>query len=93
MTHDDRFFRYVRDFLLVYLPKHRCFSSPTVKSYRDTLQLLRTYLKEERHLAFTQITFDCLDHHGIIGFLDCWKARDAVASPPVISDSPPLNRL
>ena len=70
MMGDDRFFCYVRDFLLVYLPKHRCLSSHTVKSYRDTLQLLRTYLKEEQHLAFTQITFNCLNHHGVVGFLD-----------------------
>lgn len=70
MTTDDRFFRMVRDFLLVYLPKNRCCSPHTVKSYRDTLQLLRTYLKEEKHLAFTQITFDYLDHHTVREFLE-----------------------
>lgn len=69
MRTDDRFFRMVRDFLLVYLPKNRCCSPNTVKSYRDTLQLLRTFLKDEKHLAFTQITFDDLDHHAIEQFL------------------------
>jgi len=70
MTPDDRFFRYVRDFLLVYLPKNRCCSPHTVKSYRDTLQLLRVFLKEERNMSFTQITFDGLDHHCIGAFLN-----------------------
>lgn len=70
MMPDDRFFRFVRDFLLVYLPKNRCCSHHTVKSYRDTLQLLRTFLKEEKHLMFTQITFDNLDHHIVGEFLD-----------------------
>lgn len=66
---DDRFFRLVRDFLLVYLPKNRCCSPHTVKAYRDTLQLLRRFLHDERHLSFPQITFDHLDHHTIAEFL------------------------
>lgn len=66
---DDRFFRLVRDFLLVYLPKNRCCSPHTVKAYRDTLQLFRRFLHDERHLSFPQITFDHLDHHTIAEFL------------------------
>jgi site-specific recombinase XerD len=69
MTRDDRFFRLVRDFLLIYLPKNRCDSPHTVKSYREALQLLRTYLKDERGLEWTQITFDCLDHQTVGAFL------------------------
>ncbi len=69
MSRDDRFFRLVRDFLLVYLPKNRCYSPLTVKSYREALQLLRTYLKDDRGLAWTQITFDCLDHQTVTEFL------------------------
>ncbi len=66
---DDRFFRLVRDFLLVYLPQHRCGSPQTVKAYRDTLPLFRRFLQEEKHLPFPQITFDHLDHHTIAEFL------------------------
>ena len=69
MSPDDRFFRMVRDFLLIYLPKNRCDSPQTVKSYREALQLRRTYLKDDRGLAWTPITFDCLDHHTVAAFL------------------------
>jgi len=66
---DDRFFRLVRDFLLVYPPKNRCCSPHTVKAYRDTLQLLRRFLRDEKQVSFPQITFDHLDHHTISEFL------------------------
>ena len=67
---DDRFFRLVRDFLLMYLPRHRCLSPHTVKAYRDTLQLFRRFLQDEKHLPFSQMTFDHLDHHAIAEFLE-----------------------
>lgn len=69
MKQDDRFFCYVRDFLLVYLPKNRCFSANTVKSYRDCIQLLCTFIKVEKELAISEITFDYLDQVLIGEFL------------------------
>ena len=70
MKQDDRFFCYVRDFLLVYLPKNRCFSQNTVKSYRDSIQLLCTFIRVEKELAISEITFDGLDHVLIAEFLN-----------------------
>ena len=67
---DDRFFRLIRDFLLVHLPKHRCCSPHTVKAYRDTLQLFRRFLQEEKHVPFPRVTFDHLDYHTISEFLE-----------------------
>lgn len=67
---DDRFFRLVRDFLLVYLPKQRCLSPHTVKAYRDTLQLFRRFLQDEKHLPVSRMTFDHLDHHTVADFLE-----------------------
>lgn len=66
---DERFFRLVRDFLLVYLPRHRCCSPHTVKAYRDTLQLFRRFLQEEKDLPFPRMTFDHLDHRIVAEFL------------------------
>ncbi len=66
---DDRFVRLVRDFLLVYLPRHRCASPHTVKAYRDTLQLFRRFLQAEKQVPFPHITFDHLDHHTVAEFL------------------------
>lgn len=70
MNPDDRFFRYVRSFLLIYLPKNRCCSQNTVKSYRETIHLLRTFFKQEKGLAFNKITFDHFNHVAIGEFLD-----------------------
>lgn len=70
MKHDDRFFKYVRNFLMVYLPKNRCCSENTVKAYRDTINLLRVYIEEKESLFFAKITFNLLDHVLIGRFLD-----------------------
>lgn len=69
MNRDDRFFRYVRGFLTVYLPKNRCFSKNTMKAYRDTLNLFRKFLSEEKAISFTQINFDLITHDSIYEFL------------------------
>lgn len=70
MKHDERFFKYVRNFLMVYLPKNRCYSENTVKAYRDTINLLRVYTVEKEGLSFAKMTFDMLDHVFIGKFLD-----------------------
>lgn len=70
MKRDDRFFQYVRHFLMVYLPRNRCCSENTVKSYRETLRLLSLYLDEKEAIPFTKITFERLDRHTITRFLD-----------------------
>lgn len=70
MKVDDRFFKFVRNFLLIYLPKNRCCSQNTVKAYRDTIHLLRVFMKEQKGLSFTKITFDRLDPALVSEFLD-----------------------
>jgi integrase/recombinase XerD len=69
MTGDDRFFKLVRGFLTVYLPKHKCCSPNTVKAYRDTLNLFRHFLLEKKGIAFTQIRFDLITHDVVYDFL------------------------
>jgi integrase/recombinase XerD len=69
MKKDDSFFRYVRGFLTVFLPKNRCFSENTVKAYRDTLNLFRNFLLEEKAISFTNINFDMINHASIYEFL------------------------
>jgi integrase/recombinase XerD len=70
MKNDDRFFKFVRNFLLVYLPKNRCCSENTVKAYRDTINLLRTFILKQKGFSFTKITFDMLDFVLLGEFLD-----------------------
>jgi len=75
MKHDDRFFKYVRNFLTVYLPKNRCVSENTVKAYRDTINLLRVFMEEKEAIAFAKITFDRFDHIIIGRFLDWLESQ------------------
>ncbi len=69
MKTDPSFFKHVRGFLTVFLPKHKCYSPNTVKAYRDTLNVFRTFLLEEKQTAFTDIHFDQMNHELIYEFL------------------------
>jgi integrase/recombinase XerD len=69
MKSDNSFFKHVRGFLTVFLPKNKCYSQHTIKAYRDTLNLFRKFLLEEKKIAFSQIHFDLIDHEVIYEFL------------------------
>ena len=63
------FFKTVRGFLLEYLPKQRCYSENTVKSYRTALNLMMEFLCSVKRLAVSQINFTVLDRETILDFL------------------------
>lgn len=42
---DEKFYKTVRDFLDIYLIKHRGYSLNTQKSYREAINLLLLYFK------------------------------------------------
>jgi len=67
---DEAFFAAIRNYLTIYLPKQKCFSPNTIKSYREALNLLLDYLQHERQIPLHKIGFDNLDHQTINGFLD-----------------------
>jgi len=69
MKHDDSFFKHVRGFLTVFLPKNKCYGKNTVKAYRDTINLFRKFLWEEKAISFTDISFDRINHEVIYEFL------------------------
>jgi integrase/recombinase XerD len=69
MKQDESFFKYVRGFLTVYLPKNKCCSQNTVKAYRDTINLFRRFMFVEKKLSFTSIDFDRINHEVIYEFL------------------------
>lgn len=81
MKPDNGFYKYVRGFLTVFLPNHKCYSQHTVKAYRDTLNVFRKFLFEEKGIAFTDIHFDLMNHEVIYEFL-VWlqRARGCEAS-------------
>lgn len=67
---DDTFFKLVRNFLTIYLPKNRCYSPNTVKSYRDTINLFREFLQEQKNISFTKISFAMINHTLVLEFLE-----------------------
>lgn len=67
MASDD-FFRLVRSWLSVYLPRSRRLSPHTIRSYKTALNALLTYLREARGLDLAQVSFDAIDRATISGF-------------------------
>lgn len=70
MKQDDSFFKYVRGFLTIFLPKNKCYSLNTIKAYRDTINLFRKFLRDEKAISFTNIGFDRINHDVIYEFLE-----------------------
>lgn len=64
------FFKTIRSFLTEYLPKQRCYSENTIKSYRITLNLFIEYLRSVKKLTISSIDFTIVDRALIIGYLD-----------------------
>jgi len=77
----SRFFRLVRDFLIVFLPKQKAVSLNTVKSYRETLNLLLNYLRDKNGISLRKLSFENFSREAIEGFLDYLeKARQCCVS-------------
>jgi len=71
----DIFLGTVRDFLLTYLPMQRVYSSNTVKSYRETLNLLLDFLSRSKNVKLIKLSFEHLTAPDIIAFLD-WLEKE-----------------
>ncbi len=64
------FFIVIRDFLTIYLPKQRCVSVNTIKSYRDTLNLYIDFMVQHKHMVLGDISFNECTYENISDFLD-----------------------
>lgn len=67
MNSED-FFRLVRTWLTIHLPRARRLSPHTTRSYKTALNALLDYLRETRHLDLAEITFDTINRATITGF-------------------------
>lgn len=65
----DDFFRLVRAWLTVHLPRARRLSPHTVRSYKTALNTLLDYLRDTRQLELAEVTFDAITHASITGFV------------------------
>ena len=68
--HDEAFFKTVRDFLTVYLPKQRCYSANTVNSYKTALNLFVDFMIAEKQIPLHKISFAHLKAEIIFDWLD-----------------------
>ena len=77
---DEAFFKSIRDFLMVYLPKQKCYSENTVRSYRISLDLFLDYLTETLQLPIYKLSFQHMTTQHITGFLDWLQTERSCSS-------------
>lgn len=68
-------FKLIRDFLTVYLIKQKASSPNTVKAYRDSLNLLFEYLKQEQNIPLREMSFERIPRTSIEDYLDWLENR------------------
>jgi site-specific recombinase XerD len=67
---DAVLFQSVHDFINVNLPNQRKCSQHTIRSYRHTLKSLLNFVKTNKQIPLSKVTFKMLDAKMIIAFLD-----------------------
>jgi len=68
-------FELIRGFLTVYLPKQKACSPNTVKAYRDSLNLMFEYMKNELNIPLNEMSFDLISRTSIESYLDWIEGR------------------
>lgn len=84
------FFKAVRNFLTVFLPKQKCYSQHTIKSYKDALNLLIKFLRKEKKYSIPEIDFPLFNRMMICEFLE-WLREERHCS--AVTQNQRLNAL
>ena len=69
------FFKFIRDFLLNYLPKQKGASDNTIMSYKTSLNLFVTFMNDVKGIAPVSLTFEAVSTEVIKEFLE-WIEND-----------------
>jgi site-specific recombinase XerD len=67
---DTTLFGLLHDFFKVYLPKQRHCSEHTIRAYRSSMDALLEFVKSEKQVELSQITFEMLDCGTLCAYLD-----------------------
>jgi len=67
---DVTLFSLVHDFFKVYLPNMRHSSPHTIRAYQTSLEMLFDFVKSEKQINLSEITFEMISHNMISSFLD-----------------------
>lgn len=66
---DERLFHMIRNFFAVYLPEQRSCSPHTIKAYKESINLLFSFLEIEKRIQLFDITFETLNTQTVLEFL------------------------
>ena len=72
---NNTLFSLIHDYLRVYLTKQRKLSHNTIRSYREALELLVDYVKEQKHIPLQDVTFEMLTTDLFLGYLDYLETK------------------
>jgi len=72
---DTTLFSLVHDFFKVYLTKMTNRSPNTIYAYRESLNALFDFVKAEKKIPLSKITFEMIDRHMLTGFLDSLEEK------------------
>lgn len=79
-TPGQELWRCVRNYLTVYLPRIRGLSPRTIDSYRQSISMYCSFLKEHNGIDFSKISFDHVTRDSVMEFVQWLRGRDCRAS-------------
>lgn len=71
---DELFYGLIRDYFKVYLPKQRGCSPHTIKSYKTAIDDLLDFIKEQKQISLSDVTFETINSKMLSSFLDSIEA-------------------
>jgi integrase/recombinase XerD len=72
---EQELWRYVRTYLTIYLPKIRDLSPRTVDSYRQSISMYCSFLKEYHGTDFSRISFDQITRASVLEYIGLLRGR------------------
>lgn len=67
---ENLFFDLIHDYLIIYLPKQKCFSDNTIQSYRATLNQFVDFVSAKEQLSMNKLTFDVITSSVITEYME-----------------------
>ena len=78
--HGQQFWKCVRDYLTVHLPKIRCCSVHTVASYRQSIGMYCEFVKARHRIKFANVCWDHFTRDSIIKYVQWLRERPCGAA-------------
>ena len=75
-TSEKNFWKYVRNYLTIYLPGIRCLSPRTIDSYRQSTSMYCTFLKEQSGIEFSKVSFEHITRKSVLQFIQWLQRRN-----------------